>query len=273
MGALADFAAYAAALVAPRARIPYGKPNVFAGGPWVDLWQIAPPTGVTPTTAVALNASTAGAMVGVPATSTAQLWLAQVEAMGNFSTTQGGGVMIICDRLGHQAGLSGTVTSAQTTNLPTAALTRYTSGVGVMAAITVWTQLGATPTTATVSYTNQAGTAGRTSPAVSLPASASARRMFVVPLAAGDTGIRSVESVTLAGSTGTAGNFGITLFKALMSIPIIMEPRVQISDAILEHGGNLAEVIPDAHLFMIGVGGIASGTGFQFFSCLTLIEA
>jgi hypothetical protein len=37
-----------------------------------------------------------------------------------------------------------------------------------------------------------------------------AAQMIPVPLAVGDTGVRSVVSVQLSASSGTAGNFGLT---------------------------------------------------------------
>lgn len=78
---------------------------------------------------------------------------------------------------------------------------------------------GATGTTLTVSYTNQAGTAGR-STSVAFPASPVLGQMLYVPLAAGDTGIRSVQSGTLAVSTGTVGDFGFLLIEPLNTISV-----------------------------------------------------
>ena len=42
-------------------------------------------------------------------------------------------------------------------------------------------------------------------------------------LAAGDTGVRRVESVTLSASTLAAGNFGVTLLKrhSMLGLPIV----------------------------------------------------
>jgi hypothetical protein len=124
----------------------------------------------------------------------------------------------LLDILSIQGGLSAIVTTAQTTNLPTAALTRYTSGAGVLIGIHTYLAIGTTATTLTVSYTNQAGTPGRTSKAIVFGGSSGnnvVNRIFIVPFADGDTGARSVESVTLAGTTGTAGNFGVMLFKPI----------------------------------------------------------
>lgn len=130
------------------------------------------------------------------------------------------GLWILVDRLTHSGGLSGTVTTAQTANLPTAALPRYTDGVGVMAAVTIWSAIGATASTVSVSYTNSDGTPGRTSTATAIGGSSAqaASRLIVIPLQPGDLGVRSVESVTIAGTTGTAGDFGVVLFKPLGAI-------------------------------------------------------
>ncbi len=126
------------------------------------------------------------------------------------------GVYTLYDRLVHTSGLSGTSVAAQAVN--SAALTRYTSGEGVEAWLEIYTTLGSTARTATISYTNQDGTAGRTG-SVSLIASSAAARMYPFALQAGDTGVRSVESVTLSGTTGTVGDFGITLLRRLADVP------------------------------------------------------
>ena len=53
--------------------------------------------------------------------------------------------------------------------------------------------------------------------------------MYQVPLQSGDKGVRSVQSVTLSSTTGTAGNFGITLMKRIATIPLTTAnvPNVQ----------------------------------------------
>lgn len=124
-------------------------------------------------------------------------------------------VWMLCDRLSHQGGLSGSALGAQTTNLPTAALTRHTSGEGVFAAIMIYTSISSSAQTVTMSYTNQAGTSGQTSRSAIIGGTnnQTAGRLIVLPLADGDTGVQAVASITLSGSTGTAGNLGIVLFK------------------------------------------------------------
>lgn len=167
-----------------------------------------------PTTAVACDSNTVGAMIRPLAGAGDQVIVA---AMYQPRDNAGAGGLLV-DRLSHQGGLSGTVTTSQTTNLPTAALTRYTSGVGVYAAIEVYSSLGATDATWTIVYTNQAGTGGR-SVTLLLSASPLINGFIPIPLQDTDSGVRSVESVTLTPSTGTAGNFGVTLFKPLAWMP------------------------------------------------------
>lgn len=141
------------------------------------------------------------------------------------------GVIMIYDRLVATSGLSGTAAGAQTIN--SIALTRYTSGVGVLCAIEVYTALGATPRTATLSYTNQSAVAGQVSGTVSIGANVEAQHFLgPFPLAAGDTGIQSVQSLTLSGSTGSAGNFGITLYVPIAFVSYGVPPYYNEKDMI-----------------------------------------
>jgi len=136
--------------------------------------------------------------------------------------------------------------------LPTAALTRYTSGEGVMAGLTIYTAIGATATTATASYTNEAGTSGRTTQAFTIGSSGWFQqwRLLILPLAAGDSGVREVASVTLAASTGTAGNIGVTLFKPLIAVRSTPPDFSVTYDFLSGNGiGGLPEILDDACLF------------------------
>lgn len=182
-------------------------------------WQTFLPAPAVPTTSIALDKDSAQSIGPIPAISTGVLRM--LGARINTSTLGAGG-FILLDLLNVSGGLSGIVTTAQTTNLPTAALTRYTSGEGVMAGIVIYTVVGTTATTITISYTNQAGTPGQTSTATTFGGTTfrEAAILIPIPLAAGDTGVRSVESVTVTATTGTAGNFGVCLFKPLAMISL-----------------------------------------------------
>lgn len=223
-----------------------------AGSRLCSDWSLTP--GFTnPTTSVALTRAAAGAL-GQPDAASGVQRILELRDFGLGGTSVGCG--IITDRLVQHGGLSAIVTGAQTTNLPTAALPRYTSGVGVMIGLEIYTIIGATGTTVTVSYTNQAGTAGRTSVAAVLGGTnfREASRVIQLPLQQGDTGCRSVESVTLAASTGTAGNFGVTLFRPLLMFPtgnLFADARRY--GGVLHAGGYMPVVEPGACLQVMGM--------------------
>lgn len=195
----------------------------FTGNNWTTGWyaiRTGPGTtgniGVVPTTAAVPTVTTAGSMLkDLPLSGSAGLNLLSVNAI----TRDGLVYCMLVDRLSHQGGLAANTTSAQTTNLPTAALTRYTTGDGVMIALEVYTAPSdGNNAGVTVSYTNQAGTSGRSATGrIGFTTNGIAYPGYTVfcALQAGDTGVRSVESVTMGSALGTAGNFGVTLYKPL----------------------------------------------------------
>ena len=255
---LASYAAYLAALGQPPEikDITLGSLTTIAGRTY-DYWTTGPPVGVAPTAAVVPTNATAGSIGqqdgGVGA----------LSILASRFNSGSAGSYIICDRVSHQGGLSGIVTGVVTTNLPTAALTRYTTGQGVMIGITIYTQIGTTATTITASYTNQAGASGQTTPLVVFGGSGfrEAGRMILLPLAAGDTGVRAVASVTVAATTGTAGAFGVTLFKPLYTlIPSDVSGLLQGGFVTGGTFGGIPEIVDGACLFPIC---ISSGTNGQ----------
>ena len=122
-------------------------------------------------------------------------------------------------------GIVVTTTTAQTINSVTFAsrdLNGSTGGVGVWVGIlvtTATTNAGAITNT-TMSYTNQAGTGGRTATISSYPATAVIGTVVWFQLAAGDTGVRSIQSITLG--TSYAGG-AISLIAA---VPVAMAPNL-----------------------------------------------
>lgn len=247
-----------------------GKPYFFTKGSitsttnkLTSLWRSSPNLGAIPTTPAICKVDTLGALFTAPALGalTNAYFIAQLEiacASNAYSS------FILADRLSHQGGLSGTATATQTTNLPTAALPRYTDGVGVMAALEIYTAVGTLAQTATVSYTNQAGISGRTSKAVVIGAASdnAAGRLIPIPLQDGDVGVRSVESVTPTSSTGTAGNYGVTLFKPLMLIPNVANLAHAIQQRTLNSFiggyGCCPEIPDDACLQLLAIANTTS---------------
>jgi len=233
-------------------------------------WQSFNPAPATPTTSVALNKNSLQSMGPIPAVSTGRLTM--LGARVNTST-YGAASMMVVDLLNVNGGLNATLTTPQTTNLPTVALTRYTSGEGVMAGIVIYTIVGGTATTVTISYTNSAGVSGRTSTATTI-GGGSYRELGVllpIPLQAGDTGVRSIESVTLAATTGTAGNFGVCLFKPLSMISLESATGAMPLDSVSTGCiiGSLAEIHPDACLTVSAI----TAVNFSIMGAVILTEA
>lgn len=219
--AIASLTTLKTRITQPEDRIRFMKvaPAATIAGRMYSTWLFtgAPAAGVAPSTAVVPTRATTGSIGQQNPTGTRRLL--RLIAGWTLGT---GGTMTVIDRVSHQGGLSGIVTTAQTTNLPTAALTRKTTGYGVEMGLEVYSVVGSTGTTATASYTNHAGTAGQTSVAVNFGATnySTQGRFLPVPLAAGDEGVQAVASVTLLASTATAGNFGVTLYYPYLSVPI-----------------------------------------------------
>lgn len=149
-----------------------------------------------------------------------QKWLTSFGASSIWWTNSlSSGTLILYDRLLHNAGMSGTNTGSQTVG---GTITRNTGGIGNAIWAEIYTTIGTTPATLSVSYTNQAGTSGRTATAtVGVSGVSNLAQIIVrVPLQAGDYGVQAVANATLSGSTGTAGSFGITVARPLAYLPI-----------------------------------------------------
>lgn len=138
----------------------------------------------------------------------------------------------------------------------TQSLTRYADGEGVQVmAVSVAGRTGGQ--TFQFSYTNSDGVAGRTSQTVienavsvngsivtSDRASAAARGPFI-PLQAGDTGVRSIESVTMNGAD--VGLFALVLVKPLAQLSLRgIDAPVEVN--YLTDFGQLPTIVDDAYL-------------------------
>ena len=194
--------------------------TVPIAGRAASLWTYdgMPAGGAVPTSAAIPDRTTTGA---IPFT--APGGSREKHLIGASITPLTAGVYLLYDRLFHIGGLSGTSTGSQTVQGSPAspALTRNTGGAGNMAWYEIYTIIGATGTTLTMTYTNQGGTGSRTS-TINIGATnfREVTRAQRIPLAAGDTGIQSIQSVQLTGTTGTVGNFGITIAQPLAWIPV-----------------------------------------------------
>lgn len=185
-----------------------------------SLWEYdgMPAKGVIPTIGIIPDRLLQGAIPFTPAGGGRDKHLIGVSVAPVI-----GGVFLLYDRLFHIGGLSGTSTASQAVQgaVPSPVLTRNTGGAGNMAFYEIYSTIGATSTTLTMTYVNQAGTGSRTS-TINIGGTGfrEVTRMQRIPLAAGDSGIQAINSVQLTALTSTLGNFGITIGQPLAWIPV-----------------------------------------------------
>ena len=186
-------------------------------GRLTSLWQYegAPAGGAAPggTVRVPTNA-TDGAYKQANPGGGREKWLLSLNGWGSS-----GGSLIIVDRL---LDISGFAADATTTRTVGGTLTRNTGGLGNLIIAEIYTIVGTTATTITASYTNQAGTSGRTSTATAFGGTGlrEAQRAIILPLQSGDTGVQACASCALAATTGTAGDYGITIARKIAQLDI-----------------------------------------------------
>jgi hypothetical protein len=175
-------------------------------------WKLEgfPGSGATPTTAAVPTNSTAGAIPFTNPGGGREKWLVQAAFGCDFTQTP---AILVYDRLLHWGGGDGTDTLSQTVG---GSLTRNTGGVGNQIWVEIYSDVGATTRTITATYTNQAGTGSRSATAdIGGTRFNEAGTAIPMSLQSGDTGVQSVQSVILSASTGTAGDFGITIARPI----------------------------------------------------------
>lgn len=178
-----------------------------------------PGAAVAPTPGVAGAALTSYAgQIPIP-TASGNTYLAKFS----LTSSAQAGVGLICDRLWHNSGIVVTTTTAQTINSvawPARDKNGTTNGDGVYIGLEVSTATGAGASVISISYTNQAGTAGRTGTAIPLYAATSAAGTFYMfSLQAGDTGVRSVQTYTSTVSM-TSGVVHLVAYRPIGQVEI-----------------------------------------------------
>lgn len=154
--------------------------------------------------------------------------------LARFSVAAGTvGRAYLLDRLWHNSGVVVTTTTAQTVTSatwPARDINGSTNGDGVNCAIevsTATTNVSAVTNT-TLTYTNSAGTGSKTGTISSFPATAVAGTFVPFQLAAGDSGIRSIQSVTLGTSYG-GGTIHLVCYRVIASVDV---PIANVGSAV-----------------------------------------
>jgi hypothetical protein len=162
-----------------------------------------------------------------------------------------GGLLLLCDRLWSNGGINITSTGAQAITSPAWPArdnAGSTSGDGVLLGVEVSATTGSATPTLTVGYTNQAGTAGKTGTnTVGTNASAPAGSFFPIGLAAGDRGVRSVQSLTLSASW-VSGTIHLVAYRVVTALELVAGGIGNAVDAIT---GGMPELFDDSCLWPV----------------------
>jgi len=206
----------------------------YTAGRWYNTFTLGgyPSAGSysgTALTAVQMTDATTGAIAHGGNVSTDLKHIINTELVTSAAT----GVpsfLMLCDFLLYYPSINMNLATAQTlTN--GVSLPRYTTGDGVMAFLEVTATTGATAHNVALSYTDQAGnaanalgattacTASAIVPHLTHTGTAANNYAPFLPLAAGDTGIRSVQTITISAASG-AGTAAFVLAKPLCTIPL-----------------------------------------------------
>lgn len=145
------------------------------------------------------------------------------------------GQLLLLDRLWHNSGFTITSTAAQTVNSvawPARSADGTANGEGVLVGVEVSGATGAGTPTLTLSYTNQVGTAGKTATnAVPTVASSAIGAFYPIGLAAGDTGVRSIQTFTLS-ATWTSGTIHLVAYRILARLELTAANTPNAIDAL-----------------------------------------
>jgi hypothetical protein len=146
--------------------------------------------------------------------------------LSEFSATQGGSVggVWLMDRLWHNGTISSTTTTNQAIThpgLPARDRSGSSNGDGVFLGIEVSTATGngSAVTNMTATYTDSDGNGSLTATVTSFPATAVAGTFVPFNLAAGDTGIRSVQGLTL-GTSLVSGTVHLVMYRPIAYVPL-----------------------------------------------------
>lgn len=244
----------------------------YTQGQWETFWWNvgSPGLGAIATSGATYPTNaTAGALAQTDPGGGRTKWLIGATACATYA-----GIITIYDRLATYGGLSGTSTSEQTCTMTLSS--RYTSSSeapGNEIWVEIGTQIGTSGTTATCSYTNEGGTASRTTQAITIGGTGyrETRRILRVPLQSGDRGVTAVASITLAGSTGTAGDFAVIVARPLFSIAVSVGCVAGVREFTSSLPGPI-EIKTDACLAIAYYCHLATGAS-HIFGSLHMIEA
>jgi hypothetical protein len=190
------------------------------------------------------------------------------------------GVLMLVDLQGYWPSISTNTTSPQTlSGTPTL---RYPNGEGLNLYPVVTTNTSTGTPTLSISYTNQAGTSGRSlAHALVMQASAPVNTLYhyapatnafasgpFLPLQGNDTGVQNVASVTF--STNPTGTIALCLAKPLITIPIVTVSTIVERDFVNQFT-TLPRVYNGACLTWLYYSGAAAAINSNIYGSLEMV--
>lgn len=207
-------------------------------GQYCSLWRTSgiPATGAIPSSAAYCVNGLLGSQGFTNQTSPVTSYLAYHTMLASTGNTN----LELHDRLAHMGGLSATVLTAQTVGID---LTTINAGSAVPAArlgasdfsdVQWWLEwynsTGATASNATVAVTYSDNSTGNVVIAIGGTAITSQQCRPIMSANSSGLSIKSIQSVTLSASTGTAGSFGVTVTKQRASMSNPISNKIEIFD-------------------------------------------
>lgn len=253
-------------------------PAAHTAGRWYDFSPLAGTPVANAWTGTALNWQNANASSGWAMPMGAAVTPDTKHLLNAMAVTPGvvPGVLMLVDMQGYYPGISLNSATAQTlVGTPTL---RYANGAGVRAYFVVTSASGATAHNIAMSYTDQAGNAGNTLP-VTVACTASAITSHIthsgtaannygpfLPLAAGDSGIRSVQTVTISAASGS-GAGALVLARPLLTLPLTTT-GLAVERDLVNQIPSLPQIQDDACLTWLYFAGGTTAANTNFYGTL-----
>ena len=140
-------------------------------------------------------------------------------AKGRFRNSVSGGFDLY-DRLWHAGSVLLTALATTAFAAQPSYLARIPDYSNLEILLEINAAVSATATTVAVTYTNEAGVAGRTTGASISLSGLTSRRVVAMPLQAADKGVQKIESVVVGGVVASAGSFNVVVARRLASFDV-----------------------------------------------------
>ena len=248
----------------------------YTAGRWYDFSQLSglPVANTYSGTAPTWTPTSDSTGIGIVHGGNVSTDLTHLLNMAAWTTAASGvpGTLQLIDMQGYWPGINLNLATAQT--LTGTTTLRYTNGAGLRLFLAATVASGAIVHNISVSYTNQAGTAGRTLP-VPVAGTASAITLHIIhagtaannygpflPLTSGDSGIQNAASVTLSAASG-AGTAALVLARPLAQITLSVSDLMTEKD-MLNQIPSLPRVLDGACLTWLYASGAATAASSTF---------